>query len=207
MADDGSQLVFHDAPDGSSSVEITWILPGAGMLGRDKRVPRAQGTHPQVRRWGGDGPGEQVVSSADADRLVHELELHQARQAVDGIERDRRREIWIDSLTSRCPHCDAVRALGDVWGTSNIDVHVYQCTHCGSIELFRDGGPIEHPLQGQPPGAGTAAGPRLRKRHENVTRSVRGLSPVSTVAGHPPLLPSQSAVFAKSRWSRQAPAM
>jgi hypothetical protein len=31
---------------------------------------------------------------------------------------------------------------------SNVNVHVYQCAYCGSIELFRDGGPIEHPLAG-----------------------------------------------------------
>jgi hypothetical protein len=31
---------------------------------------------------------------------------------------------------------------------SNVDVHVYQCMYCGSIELFRAGGPIEHPLAG-----------------------------------------------------------
>lgn len=172
MADDASQVTFWSAPDGASSVEITWILPGAGMLGRDKRVPRAEATHARVRRWGGSGPAEQVMSAADADKLVHELQLFHAQRAVDGIENERRRDTWIASLTSRCPHCDTVRAyagleqlvegsrtkiafLGDVWGTSNVDVHVYQCTYCGSIELFRDGGPIEHPLAGnRSPGPG-----------------------------------------------------
>ena len=165
MADDRSQLIFWAAPDGASSVEITWILPDAGRLGRDKRVPRAEATHARVRRWGGHGPGEQVMSVADADRLVHELELFQAQQAVIGIEQARRRQARLASLASRCPHCDVVRAyvgleqllegsrsrvafLGDVWGTSNVDVHMYQCTYCGSIELFRAGGPIDHPLRG-----------------------------------------------------------
>jgi hypothetical protein len=86
----------------------------------------------------------------------------------DEHERDRGREAWISSLASRCPHCEIARAyaglerllegsrsrvafLGDVWGTSNIDVHVYQGTYCGSIEMFRAGGPIEHPLQGNRP--------------------------------------------------------
>ena len=81
------------------------------------------------------------------------------------VSGDDRRGAWIASLTSRCPHCEVARSyaglerllegsrarvafLGDVWGTSNLDVHVYQCPYCGSIELFRDGGPIEHPLQG-----------------------------------------------------------
>ena len=165
MADDGSQLIFWAAPDGASSVEITWILSDAGRLGRDKRVPRAQATHARVRRWGGNGPGEQVMSVEDADRLVQELELFQAQQAVIGIEQARRREARLASLASRCPHCDVARTymgleqllegsrsrvafLGDVWGTSNVDVHMYQCAYCGSIELFRDGGPIEHPLPG-----------------------------------------------------------
>lgn len=174
MADDGSQLIFWGAPDGASSVEITWILRGTGRRGRDKRVPRAEATDARVRRWGGRRPGEQVMSVADADRLVHELELFQAQQAVIGIEQARRRQTRIASLTSRCPHCDVVRAyaglerllegsrlsvafLGDVWGTSNLDVHVYQCTYCGSIELFRAGGPIEHPLHGnKEPGPGPA---------------------------------------------------
>jgi hypothetical protein len=168
MDADGSRLIFWAAPDGASSVEVTWILPDAGMLGRDKRVPRAQATHARVRRWGGREPGEAVMTVADADRLVHELELFGAQQAVDGIEHARRRETWIASLTSRCPHCDAARAyaglerllegsrvgvafFGDIWGTSNVDVHVYQCAYCGSIELFRAGGPIDHPVQGNRP--------------------------------------------------------
>jgi hypothetical protein len=165
VADDVSQLIFWAAPDGASSVEITWILPDAGRLGRDRRVPRAEATHARVRRWGGNGPGEQVMSVEDADRLVQELELFQAQQAVIGIEQARRREARLASLASRCPHCDVARTyvgleqllegsrsrvafLGDVWGTSNVDVHMYQCAYCGSIELFRDGGPIEHPLPG-----------------------------------------------------------
>jgi hypothetical protein len=41
----------------------------------------------------------------------------------------------------------SVVLLGE-WATSNVDVHVYQCTYCGSMELFRAGGPIEHPLTG-----------------------------------------------------------
>jgi hypothetical protein len=165
VADDGSQLIFWAAPDGASSVEITWILPDAGRLGRDKRVPRAEATHARVRRWGGNGPGEQVLRVADADRLVQELELFQAQQVVIGIEQARRRQARLASLASRCPHCDVARTymgleqllegsrshvalLGDVWGTSNVDVHMYQCAYCGSIELFRAGGPIDHPLHG-----------------------------------------------------------
>jgi len=165
MAEDGSQLIFWAAPDGASSVEITWIVPGTGRLGRDKRVPRAEATHARVRRWGGRDPGEQVVSAEDADRLVHDLEVYEAQQTVIGIEQARRRQARIASLSSRCPHCDVVRTyvgleqllegsrsrvafLGDVWGTSNVDVHMYQCAYCGSIELFRAGGPIDHPLQG-----------------------------------------------------------
>jgi hypothetical protein len=172
MADDGSQLIFWAAPDGASSVEITWIVPGTGRRGRDRPVPRAEATHARVRRWGGHAPGEQILSPEDADRLVQELELYQAQQAVLGIEKARRRQARTASLTSRCPHCDVARAyvgieqllegsrsrvafLGDVWGTSNVDVHMYQCTYCGSIELFRAGGPIDHPLPGSAePGPG-----------------------------------------------------
>jgi hypothetical protein len=165
VADDGSQLIFWAAPDGASSVEITWIVPAAGRRGRDRHVPRAEATHARVRRWGGHEPGERVMSVEDADRLVRELELYQAQQAVIGIEQARRRQARIAKLTSRCPHCDVARAyvgleqllegsrsrvafFGDVSGTSNVDVHMYQCAYCGSIELFRDGGPIDHPLPG-----------------------------------------------------------
>jgi hypothetical protein len=152
VADDGSQLIFWAAPDGASSVEITWIVPGAGKRGRDRRVPRAEATHARVRRWGGREPGDQVVSVEEADRLVHALEVFQAQQAVIGIEQARRRQARIASLTSRCPHCDVVRAYAGVQrqieAPSNLGVHVYQCSYCGSIELFRAGGPIDHPLPG-----------------------------------------------------------
>jgi len=165
VADDGSQLIFWAAPDGASSVEITWIVPAAGRRGRDRHVPRAEATHARVRRWGGHEPGERVMSVEDADRLVRVIHLYQAQQAVIGIEQARRRQARIAKLTSRCPHCDVARAyvgleqllegsrsrvafFGDVSGTSNVDVHMYQCAYCGSIELFRDGGPIDHPLPG-----------------------------------------------------------
>jgi hypothetical protein len=110
VADDGSRLIFWADPDGASPVEITWILPDAGMFGGDKRVPRVAATHARVRRWGGPEPGERILTAEDADRLVRELELFGAQQAVDGIEQTGRRETWIASLTSRCPHCDVVRA-------------------------------------------------------------------------------------------------
>jgi hypothetical protein len=149
VADDGSQLIFWAAPDGATSVEITWIVPHTGKRGRDKRVPRAEATHARVRRWGGRAPGEQVISAGDADQLVHDLELFQVQHAVIGIEQARRRQTRTASLTSRCPHCDVVRVYAGIdRGTSNLDVHVYQCTYCGSIELFRAGGPIDHPLHG-----------------------------------------------------------
>jgi hypothetical protein len=165
MGDDGSRIVFWGSPEGASSVEIEWIVPRAGRLGRDRRVPRPQATHARVRQWGGTSPGERVIPVTEAAALVRRLELHQAREAVDGIERDRRRDAWVATLCSTCPHCLTPRAyagleqlqegsrgriaiLGDAWGMSNVDVHVYQCTYCGSIELFRAGGPISHPLAG-----------------------------------------------------------
>lgn len=74
-------------------------------------------------------------------------------------------EAWIASLRSTCPHCQTPRVyagleklqegsnlrvafLGETLAMSNVNVHVYQCGYCGSIELFRDGGPIEHPIAG-----------------------------------------------------------
>jgi hypothetical protein len=82
-----------------------------------------------------------------------------------GADQQRRMDAWLATLTSTCPHCHTARAytgleqlqegsrgrvalLGETLGMSNLNVHVYQCTYCGSIELFRDGGPIEHPLAG-----------------------------------------------------------
>jgi hypothetical protein len=84
---------------------------------------------------------------------------------LDPAEQRRRLEAWKATLTSTCPHCQTARAyagreqlqegsaarvaiLGETLAMSNLNVHVYQCTYCGSIELFRDGGPIEHPLAG-----------------------------------------------------------
>jgi hypothetical protein len=80
-------------------------------------------------------------------------------------DRQRRMDAWLASLTSTCPHCQTARVyagreqlqegswgrvafLGETLAMSNVNVHVYHCTYCGSIELFRDGGPVEHPLAG-----------------------------------------------------------
>lgn len=89
---------------------------------------------------------------------------NETSQGSDG-EKQRRMDAWLATLTSTCPHCQTARAyagreqlqegsrsrialLGDTLGMSNLNVHVYQCTYCGSIELFRDGGPVEHPVAG-----------------------------------------------------------
>lgn len=159
MADDDSQLIFWAAPDGASSVEITWIVPAIKKRRADRRVPRTEATHARVRRWGGREPGDQIVTAEDADRLVRELEVFQAQQAVLGIEQTRRRQARLASLSSRCPHCDVTRTYAGVQrqleGPSHLGVHVYQCSYCGSIELFRDGGSIDHPLPGSAePGPG-----------------------------------------------------
>ncbi len=85
--------------------------------------------------------------------------------APDGTEEQQRMDAWLGSLCSTCPHCRTPRAyagreqlqeasrgrvalFGEMLAMSNLNVHVYQCSYCGSIELFRDGGPIEHPLAG-----------------------------------------------------------
>ncbi|HYX84723.1 MAG TPA: hypothetical protein VE777_07115 [Gaiellales bacterium] len=165
MGGDDSRTIFWGSPDGARSIEITWIVPGAGTFGRERRVPRSQATHARVRQWGGTRAGDRVVPAAEAEELVHDLELYQAQEAVDGIERERRRDAWLQTLCSTCPHCQTPRAyagleqlqeggwgrvalFGEPWAMSNVNVHVYQCAYCGSIELFRDGGPIEHPLAG-----------------------------------------------------------
>jgi hypothetical protein len=89
---------------------------------------------------------------------------NETSQGSDG-DKQRRMDAWLATLTSTCPHCQTARAyadreqlhegsrsrialLGDTLGMSNLNVHVYQCTYCGSIELFRDGDPVEHPLAG-----------------------------------------------------------
>ena len=74
--------------------------------------------------------------------VLLDRELDVLHVAVVVLEPRHRLEQLLEGPRSR------VAFLGDVWGTSNVDVHMYQCTYCGSIELFRDGGPIDHPLPG-----------------------------------------------------------
>jgi hypothetical protein len=165
VPDDDSRIIFWTSPGGARSVEITWIAEDAGRFGRDKRVARAEATHARIHEWGGSNEGDRVVTVVEADRYISDLKLHQAQQAVDGIETERKMATWLDSLCSRCPHCQEPRRyaglqrlqeggranvwlMGEAWAMSNVDVHVYQCIYCGSLELFRDGGPIEHPIPG-----------------------------------------------------------
>jgi len=149
VPDDDSRIILWGSPGGAQSVEITWIAQDAGRFGRDKRVPRAEATHARIREWGGSNEGERVVTVVEADRYISELKLHHAQQAVDGIETERKMATWVDSLCSRCPHCQEPRTYAGLQRlTSDAEVHVYQCAYCGSLELFRDGGPIEHPIPG-----------------------------------------------------------
>ena len=165
MADDDSRITFPGSPDGARSVEITWNVPDVGRFGRDKRVPRAQATHAGIHEWGGSNEGERLVTVLEANAYIPQLKAYQEQQAADESERARKAKAWLDSLCSTCPHCNQPRKymglerlqeggrtatvlLGDAWAMSNVDVHVYQCAYCGSLELFRDGGPIEHLIPG-----------------------------------------------------------
>jgi hypothetical protein len=164
MADD-SRITFPGSPAGVRKVEIAWITKDTGRFGRDSRVPRNQASHARVRESGGSNAGERVLTVTEADAYIRELQAYQDQEAAARLERERSRSAWLATLCSTCPHCQAPRAyvgleqlqegsrtsvalLGEAWSMSNVDVHVYQCTYCGSMELFRDGGPIEHPLAG-----------------------------------------------------------
>ncbi len=134
-ADD--RMVFWSSPDGARTVEVVWIEQGAGLLGRDRRVPRLKATNARITEWGGSAEGERQSS--------------------------RRGEV-IATITSTCPHCRIARLysglerlqeggilgvaiLGEGWAGSNVDVHVYVCQSCGSLEFFSDG-ILRHPLPG-----------------------------------------------------------
>ena len=163
MADD-SRITFDGSPSGARGVEITWITKDTGRFGRDSSVPRNQASHARIREWGGSKAGERVVTVTEADAYIRDLRAYQEQQATAEADRKQRLDAWLATLCSACPHCQTPRVysgverlqegsrttvalLGD-WATSNVDVHVYQCAYCGSMELFRDGGPIEHPLAG-----------------------------------------------------------
>jgi hypothetical protein len=129
MADDGSQVVFWGSPNGADSVEVTWLR-------REKRVPPGEATHARITEWGGSAPGERIVSGSVAYEYVKQLQAGDYREPQRSLE-----------LTSACPHCDIPRAYSGVELLGTVDMHVYQCVQCGSVELFRDG-PIGHPLSG-----------------------------------------------------------
>lgn len=166
MADD-SRIAFPGSPSGARAVEITWITKDTGRFGRDSRVPRNQASHARIREWGGSKAGERVVTVTEADAYIRDLQAHQEQEAIADADRKRRLDAWLETLCSTCPHCqtprvysgveqlqEGSRAAGVLLGelaTFNVNVHVYECTYCGSIELFRDGGRITHPLAGNRP--------------------------------------------------------
>ena len=162
MADD--HLSFTASPGGANWIDVTWIIPGAGMLGRDKKVSRAEATHAHIVERGGANEGERTVSVVEANAYVAELERLQAERqaAVDAAaaERDRR----LVALSSVCPHCDLPReyegtrqlqvgsvgaelVFGELLSVSNAVTHWYVCRQCGSVEVFADG-VVRHPLAG-----------------------------------------------------------
>ncbi|MDX6548228.1 MAG: hypothetical protein QOG33_1778 [Gaiellales bacterium] len=162
MAND--DIRFDWSPDGASAVAVEWIIPEAGRFGRDRHVSRADASHAKITETGGAASGSRVVTRGEADAYVAELTRaaaeHGAKLEADAAERQR----WRDGLSSRCPHCgdepryyDGRQRLQSggagaemVFGAlsvSNVDVHVYICGYCGSIELFQDR-QLPHPLPG-----------------------------------------------------------
>jgi hypothetical protein len=165
MSDD-EKTQFKASPTGATWVEITWILPGAGMLGRDKQVPRSQATHARIEEVSGSNAGTRTVSAIDANAYVRQIEAFLAeRDAVRKAAADKRAEA-VARLESTCPHCDTPRryagrrrlqtggvgaemVFGEMLTVSNVDVHIYTCPQCGSMETFADG-VVAHPIAGNP---------------------------------------------------------
>jgi hypothetical protein len=161
-ADD--RMVFWSSPDGARTVEVVWIEQGAGLLGRDRRVPRLKATNARITEWGGSAEGERMVTVFEANAYVKVLEELRDRQAEEAERQSSRRGEVIATITSTCPHCRIARLysglerlqeggilgvaiLGEGWAGSNVDVHVYVCQSCGSLEFFSDG-ILRHPVPG-----------------------------------------------------------
>jgi len=151
VADD--HVSFTASPGGANWIDVTWIVPGAGMLGRDKKVSRAEATHAHIVERGGANEGERTVSVVEANAYVAELErLADERQAVidaAAAERDRR----LAALSSVCSHCDLPREyqgtrqlqvgsvgaelmFGELLSVSNAVTHWYICRSAAASRSF-----------------------------------------------------------------------
>jgi hypothetical protein len=167
VADD-THVTLPFSPSGANLVEIEWILPDAGRFGRDKGVPRMEATHAKITEYGGSKEGTRTVMAGEADALIREVQLADAERQASNQEAERRYEDWLSGLVSRCERCETPREYAGTrrvqtggvfaeemvgaWAVSNLDVHVYRCKHCGSLELFADGA-VPHPLKGNTPAA------------------------------------------------------
>jgi hypothetical protein len=163
VADD-KHVTFDATPGGGSFAEVTWILPDAGMMGRDKTVPRSEATHAKITEVGGSNAGTRVVTAGEADAYIAQVQRYLAERDAAAREEAARRQTAIAALVSTCPHCDQPRAyqgvrqlqsgsvgaemmFGELFTVSNAGVHWYMCQTCGSVELFADG-LVRHPLSG-----------------------------------------------------------
>jgi hypothetical protein len=167
VADD-TRVTLPFSPSGATLVEIEWIVPDAGRFGRDKGVTRMEATHAKITEYGGSNEGTRTVLAGEADALIREVQLADAERQATKQEAARKYDDWLAGLVSRCERCDMPREYagrrrvqtGGVfaeemvggWAVSNLDVHVYRCKHCGSLELFADGA-VPHPLKGNKPAA------------------------------------------------------
>jgi hypothetical protein len=159
MADD--DLHYDWAPGGGLSIDIEWIIPDGGRFGRDRHVSKAEASHAKITVRGGTEAGERIVTRGVADAYAAELDRTAADLDAKQREDELRHAEWLAGLVSTCPHCDRPRAYEGlrrlqsggvgaemVFGTlsvSNIDLHVYACAYCGSIELFEQGS-VRHPF-------------------------------------------------------------
>jgi hypothetical protein len=165
VADD-THVSLPFSPSGATSVEIEWIVPDGGRFGRDRSVPRVEATHAKITEYGGTQSGSRTVLASEADALIRDVQLADAERQAKRETAAAERKQWLASLTSDCPRCQTPREYAGkrrvqtggvmaeemfgVWAMANLDVHIYACRRCGSIELFADG-PVPHPLPGNPP--------------------------------------------------------
>ena len=157
-------LRYDWSPSGAHSVEVEWIIPESGRFGRDRHVAHDHATHARITEHGGSDEGERVVTRGEADAYIAELERAATERGAQEHEKSLRQAEWLAGLVSTCSHCgdqpreyDGVRRLQSggvgaemVFGTlsvSNIDLHVYTCAYCGSVELFQTSS-LPHPFAG-----------------------------------------------------------
>lgn len=134
-------------PGEIAGLEVRFVLPGAGALGRDRGVEFHEATHARVRYRTDKGDVDETVSVSQAVALIEQAERDgqaAAARAAQALERQQAETAALQHKLANlaCPICggrdfdEQTSREDSQWGMTTMRMRMLICRRCAFVMQF-----------------------------------------------------------------------